>query len=100
MVNEPTSRGNTPLYWAADQDHLDIIKWWIASGREMDLGTPGEQQSDAILVAKKKRRKEVIALLERFKNDPTKTRSEVRLELGINGSDPFFFFLFFFFFSN
>jgi len=92
MVNEPTSRGNTPLYWAADQDHLDIIKWWIASGREMDLGTPGEQQSDAILVAKKKRRKEVIALLERFKNDPTKTRSEVRLELGINGSDPFFFF--------
>ena len=99
-VNEPKNEGCTPLWRAAYNGYLDIIKWWIASGREMDLGTPGEQQSDAILVAKKKRRKEVIALLERFKNDPTKTRSEVRLELGINGSDPFFFFLFFFFFSN
>jgi len=26
---------------------------------------------------------EVVSLLERFKSDPSKTRSEVRLELGI-----------------
>jgi len=49
----------------------------------MDLGTPGDSFTDAIGAAKKKGKTEVVSLLERFKSDATKTRSEVRLELGI-----------------
>ena len=77
----------TPLWRAArDDGHLDIIKWWIASGREMDLGKPGDvDKTDAIGVAKKDGHTEVVNLLERFKKDAAKTRSEVRKELGING---------------
>jgi len=39
-VNEPNMFGYTPLWYAAAQGNLAIIKWWIASGREMGLGRP------------------------------------------------------------
>jgi len=78
--------GWTPLWWAARCGFLDGIKWWIASGREIDLGKPGDvDKTDAIGGAKQGGRTEVVTLLERFKSDATKTRSEVRNELGING---------------
>ena len=84
-VNEPEKDGYTPLFWAADTGLHDIIMWWIASGREMDLGTPGNSKTYAIGRAKKQGKTEVVSLLERFKSNPTKTRSEVRLELRITG---------------
>ena len=73
-MNEPNLAGCTPLVWAADNDRLDVIRLWIASGRELDLGKPGMTK--------------VVTLLERFKRDPGKTRSEVRMELGITGQSP------------
>jgi len=86
-LNEPNKYGWTPLWGAARDGHLDvIIKWWIASGREMDLGTPGDvDKTDAIGVAKRRGKTEVVTLLERFKGDAAKTRSELRKQLGING---------------
>ena len=91
-VNEPTKDRWTPLWCAASLGHLDVIKWWIVSGREMDLGTPGDiDKTDAIGVAKKESETEVVTLLERFKNDAAKTRSEVRKELGITGQYPSLF---------
>ena len=101
-VNEPGKDGSTPLKEAALHGHLDTIKWWIASGREMVLGESGNGKTDAIGAAKnppdkgsfesekdflerKKRCVEVVTLLERFKSDATKTRSEVRKELEITG---------------
>ena len=51
-VNEPNKSGCTPLWRAANYGFLDIIKWWIASGREMDLGKPEDiGKRDAIGVA-------------------------------------------------
>ena len=48
-LNEPNDYGDTPLWRAARHGHLDVIKWWIASGREMDLGNPGDvDKTDAI----------------------------------------------------
>jgi len=83
-VNEPNNSGQTPLWWAAYRGHQDVIKWWIGSGREMNLGKPGDvDYTDAIGAAKKWEKTEVVSLLERFKSDATKTRSEVRLELRI-----------------
>ena len=99
-VNEPNKGGRTPLRCAAGNGHLEIIRWWIASGREVDLGKPGDVgKTDAIGVAKEWGKKEVVTLLERFKSDAAKTRSEVRMELGINGqyySDYSILFLFLF----
>ena len=82
-VNEPDNDGRTPLWGAAFNGHLDVIKWWIASGREIDLGTPGDvDKTDVIGMAKKWRRTEVVTLLERFKSDASKTRQAMRVELG------------------
>jgi len=83
MVNEPNNNGRTPLYWAVDQGHQDVIKWWVASGREMNLGTPGEYKTDAIGRAKENGKEEVVSLLERFKTDPAMTRRALRVELGL-----------------
>ena len=83
-VNEPDNNGHTPLWRAARHGHLDVIKWWIASGREMDLGTPGDiYKTDAIGIAEMKRKTEVATLLERFMENPVETRHAVRLELGL-----------------
>jgi len=80
--NEPKNDGLTPLYRAAYCGHLDVIKWWVASGREMDLGTPEDvNQTDSIGWAKKRGQTEVVTLLERFKSDASKTRHAMRLEL-------------------
>jgi len=82
-VNEPNHDGYTPL-WIAASDRLIVIKWWIASGREMDLGEPGDvDKTDAIGVAKKLGYAEVVTLLERFKENPVETRHAMRVELGL-----------------
>jgi len=84
-LNEPDDDGRTPLWRSATWfGHLDIIKWWIASGREMDLGTPGDvDKTDAVGVAKKYGKTEVASLLERFKDNLVETRHQVRVELGL-----------------
>jgi len=86
-VNEPEDDGHTPLWHAARWGRLEVIKLWIASGREMDLGQPGDEKTDAIGEAKKlephytrdlkKNTAESVTLLERFKANPEQTRAEV-----------------------
>jgi len=83
-VNEPTNGGYTPIWYAARNGNLDIIKWWIASGREMDLGKPGDIDcADAIGGAKNRGKPRVATLLERFKENPVETRHAMRVELGL-----------------
>jgi len=83
-VNEPDDNGRTPLWWAAYDGHLEGIKWWVTSGREMDLGRPGDvSRTDAIGIAKRYAKTEVVDLLERFEENPVKTRHQVRVELGL-----------------
>jgi len=84
-LNEPNIDGHSPLRWAAYFGYLYLIEWWIASGREMDLGEPGNVKTDAIDAARRNRKTEVATLLERFSNDPAETRSRVRSGLGITG---------------
>jgi len=82
-VNEPKYDGQTPLRHAAYYGHFGVIKWWIASGREMYLGKPGDiGKTDAIGVAKDEGEKGVVTLLERFQQNPEKTWHQARLELG------------------
>jgi len=88
-VNEPDIQGHTPLWFASYSGSLDVIKRWIASGREMDLGKPGDiDKTDAIGGAKESNKTEVVTLLERFKSDPSQTRHQVRVDLGPLRSSP------------
>ena len=48
----------------------------------MDLGQPGNERNDAIGVAKRNGKTEVVSLLERFKGNPAQTRNEMRVALG------------------
>ena len=82
-VNEPYNDGGTPLWVAAANGRVDVIKRWIASGREMNLGKPGDDtKTDAIGAAKKYSKTLAVILLERFKENPKNTRHAVRLEIG------------------
>jgi len=91
-VLELNGFGSTPLCSAAFYGHLEVVKWWIASGREMDLGTPGDDKTDVIGAAAKvqfweeeaqrRRKREAVTLLERFKENPGETRHATSLELG------------------
>jgi len=74
--------GRAPLWKAASNGHLGVIKWWIASGKEMDLGKPGNFSTDTIIMARLKKALEVVSLLERFQENPEDTRHEIRRELG------------------
>ena len=78
-VNQRESGEYTPLFWAAYAGHIDTIKAWIASGREMDLGNPEIQGTDAIGVAKREGKTEVLALLVKFRENPEETRHEIRM---------------------
>jgi len=79
-LSEPDNIGRLPLEQLMFNDDVTNIKWWIASGREMDL------KSNRITGAKMKHDKmtqTVIApLLDRFEADPDQVRREVRAEFG------------------
>ena len=83
LVNERDVDGETALLYAACYGLLDIIRWWIVSGREMDLGEAGDGRADAIKAAKKSGETAVVALLERFKKNPAETRHAMRVGLGL-----------------
>lgn len=80
-LNEPDNTGYTPLFFSARDGDLDIIKWWIASGREMDLGQPGNEKNDAIGAARANEKTVIVSLLEGVRDHPEETRLAVRSEL-------------------
>jgi len=80
-VKEQTANGETAFFRAAVEGFLPIVKTWIASGREIDLGKPGNEKTDVIAAAGRKKKLEVAGLLERFRENPESTRFEVRTEL-------------------
>jgi len=62
--------------------HVRVVEWLIASGK--DFGNVHEQQGfSAHEVARKREKTEVVSLLERFMADPTQTRYELRVKLGV-----------------
>jgi len=82
-INEPNDIGYPPLRNLASYGYVGIIMWWIASGREMDLGDPGDYFTDALWRANERRDKSgAVPLLERFKENQEETRHAMRVELG------------------
>ena len=84
-VNEPDRAGNLPLWWLAANGDLASLRSWIASGRDMDLGKPGNKKTDAIARAKMANKGKAVSLLEAFQAAPERTRSMIKTELDITG---------------
>jgi hypothetical protein len=84
VVDSKDEHGRTTLSMAAASGRLEVIKWWIASGKEIAV-TPGDEKTDPIQAAKKYKFPEIKVLLESYKADPRGTRHCVRLELGCFG---------------
>ena len=80
--------GCSPLWWASFMGQHEVVEWLIASGRDLgDLDTTGRdwdgKEFSAIEIARDRRRSKVVSLLERFKVDPTQTRHEICVKLGV-----------------
>jgi hypothetical protein len=84
----------TPLWCASCYKHVEVIKWMIAvRGDELsDLDKKGkawecDTEYNAIEIARERNMTEVVSLLERFIANPTQTRHEIRVELGLVDKD-------------
>jgi len=82
LAGKSAGDARTALWWASYHGHLDIVRWWIASGRDLELGEPGDSLTDVLGAARDMRNVEVVGLLERYVEDPEETRFRVKLELG------------------
>jgi hypothetical protein len=76
-----TKRGHTALYWAMIHES-EIIKWWIASGREMIMEGSYDYISFAEKYPENQWKLELVELLKRHKRDPEGTTHQVRVKLG------------------
>ena len=86
-VNLADYAGCTPLWWACQCDHLEIVKWLLASGRELDLERKGRfygREMTPLEVARTNNKREMAELLSNFASDKVQTRLMVRLELKLH----------------
>ena len=98
-MDEVDSSFITPLWYAAFNGHLEVVKWIIASGRQFDAEKKGNLNGEMLTpieAATKSKKTAIVALLEDFNRDPNQTRLTVRTALGITVRDHFdFFFIYF-----
>jgi len=80
-LNQRNTSGFTPLYWLVYYTFIESIKWWVASGRDMDMGEPENPRSNVLHDAIDRGKIEVKSLLERYRANPGLIRKEIRLEL-------------------
>ena len=82
--------GCTPLWLASSKGRYEVFEWLVASGR--DLGDIENKKGRYAEMAKttrpsklqkKCKRTEVVSLLERFIANPTQTRQELCMKLGM-----------------
>jgi len=84
LLNEPDIWGNIPLKQAAQYGHIDTVRWYVASGRKLSLGHPGNSGTDVLGEARRSAhsKPEVVALIDEFKRRPAEARHRVRVEIG------------------
>ena len=80
--------GCTPLWRASFNGSIGVVEWLIASDRDLGdvknkKGKWGHQDYTALEVAREYHNTEVVSLLERFLANPTQTRHELRVKLGV-----------------
>lgn len=87
LPNTPDRNGQTALWIACSwNNHLAVVKWWIASGHPLDLkvvGKWGDEIFTPLEIARRYNCMEIVSLLERYRQNPMATRREVCWELGV-----------------
>ena len=85
------SIGLSPVFAAAKEGHLEVVKWLIALQPDQVLKVLEKREAEydsrlftPIEVARKNRHSEVVWLLSKFKEDQVTTCHEVQLELGVS----------------
>jgi len=77
--------GSTPLWWASHERRLEVVEWFIASGKNLGdvKNTQGKNwyQGTAVEIARQFRSTEIVSLLERFISNPSQTRHDVLVQL-------------------
>ena len=78
----------TPLWWASLYGRNEVIEWLIASGRDLgDLNQKGDwqdgQEYTALEIAQHCQKTEVIPLLKRLLSNPSQTRHDIWVKLGL-----------------
>ena len=43
-INSPNRFGRIPLHWAAANGYMELLRWMIASGKDLDLGAVGSRE--------------------------------------------------------
>jgi hypothetical protein len=82
-INMADGDRRTTLWCASYNGHAEVIKWMVAlRGDELDLEKKN-YESPPIEIAREKNLTEVVALLERLNDNPSQTRHEIRVELGL-----------------
>jgi hypothetical protein len=84
-LNRADNAGRLPLVLAA-WGSSEVVLWWLASGRELNLGQEGNIDTDAILAARVSSaywHKETEVLLRLFRTRPEEARLEARWMLGL-----------------
>ena len=76
---------HTPLWWASWNGNREVVEWLMASGRDLgDIENKKDWKGNTARdIARKENKTEVASLLERFIANPTLTRYEVRMKLGV-----------------
>ena len=91
-INEPDAGGVSPLRHAAVRGHGGIVKWWLASGRDVVVPAAVSVGQDVVetvrsFEARRLQSASVVSLLEKFSKNPQKTREAIKEELGIIRED-------------
>lgn len=68
-INSPNRFGRIPLHWAAANGYMELLRWMIASGKDLDLGAVGEQGTEAAAEARAGEQHEAVYLLDSFEED-------------------------------
>ena len=84
-INKVGYDGWTPLIIASHYRHIEIIKYILVSGREININAKDSSGKTAINIARENDKTEILKLLEEFEKEPEKTRNILRKELGLTG---------------
>ena len=88
-MSQGDNDGCNPLWYASRYGKHEVIEWLIASGRDLgDIENKkgihwGDDRHYTTLEIARENKSEVGSLLERFIANPTQTRYEVRVKLGV-----------------
>jgi len=80
-INQGKTDGCTPLWWVITLGYHDILRWLAASGRDVDLGEPENDKTDTVGLARRKKRPQMVELLEEMRHSPVRVTKRIRADL-------------------